>query len=84
MNNFKKDFAIFILSHGRANDIKTVDTLKRGHYTGDWYVVIDDEDNDEDLYRQKFGDKITVYSPDKTDSHAREKFLRSRTAELQQ
>lgn len=53
MNNFKKDFAIFILSHGRANDIKTVDTLNKGHYTGDWYVVIDDEDNDEDLYIAK-------------------------------
>lgn len=65
MNNFKKDFAIFILSHGRANDIKTVDTLKRGHYTGDWYVVIDDEDNDEDLYRQKFGDKIIQFNKKK-------------------
>ena len=45
-----KDFAVFILSHGRANDIKTVNMLQKYHYTGKWYVVIDDEDDQEQIY----------------------------------
>ena len=46
VDEFKEKFAVFILSHGRANDIKTVDTLKKGNYTGKWYVVIDNGDDD--------------------------------------
>lgn len=61
MINLKKDFAVFILSHGRANEIKTVETLKKGKYTGDWYVVIDNEDDDEEKYREKFGEKIIQF-----------------------
>lgn len=60
-NDFKKKFAIFILSHGRANEILTVNTLKRQHYTGDYFIVIDNEDDQEDIYRKKFGDKIIQF-----------------------
>ena len=56
-----KMFAVFILSHGRANDILTVDMLKRGNYTGDWYVVIDDEDDQEPIYRERFGEHILQF-----------------------
>ena len=56
-----KSFAVFILSHGRANNIKTVNMLKRFHYTGDWYVVIDNEDDQEELYRNEFGDHIIQF-----------------------
>ncbi len=55
-------YAIFILSHGRANDIKTVEMLQKYHYTGDWYVVIDDEDDQEQLYREKFGEHIIQFN----------------------
>lgn len=61
MIDFKKDFAVFILSHGRANDVKTVNLLKDGHYTGDWYIVIDDEDDQEPIYREKYGDHILQF-----------------------
>lgn len=57
-----KDFAVFILSHGRAEQIMTVDMLKKQHYTGDWYVVIDDEDEQESIYRQKFGSHILQFN----------------------
>lgn len=56
-----KDFAIFILSHGRANTISTYKALRDGGYTGRTYVVIDNEDDQEDLYRQKFGDDIIQF-----------------------
>lgn len=56
-----KDFAVFILSHGRADTITTYKALRDGGYTGRTYVVIDNEDDQEDLYRQKFGNDIIQF-----------------------
>ena len=56
-----KDFAVFILSHGRADTITTYRALRDGGYTGRTYVVIDNEDDQEELYRQKFGDDIIQF-----------------------
>lgn len=56
-----KDFAVFILSHGRADTISTYRALRDGGYTGRTFVVIDNEDDQEDLYRQKFGDDIIQF-----------------------
>ena len=55
------DFAVFILSHGRADTITTYKALRDGGYTGRTYVVIDNEDDQEELYRQKFGDDIIQF-----------------------
>jgi len=67
-----KRFAVFVLTHGRAKTISTIDALLRQGYTGDYYVVIDNEDNDEQLYREKFGDHIIQFNKkeyaDKLDS----------------
>ena len=54
-------FAVFILSHGRAKTICTYRALRRCGYTGDLYVVIDNEDSDEVEYRRKFGDDIIQF-----------------------
>lgn len=53
-----EDFAVFILTHGRANNVKTVQTLERCGFTGKWFVVIDNEDDQEEDYRRIFGDKV--------------------------
>ena len=39
------NFAVFILSHGRPDHIKTLKALQKGHYTGKTYIVIDNEDD---------------------------------------
>lgn len=39
------NFAIFINTHGRVNNQKTYETLRRCGYTGKIYLVIDNEDN---------------------------------------
>lgn len=57
----EKEFAVFILSHGRANEIMTVDMLNNGGYTGDWYVVIDNEDNQEPIYRERFKEHVLQF-----------------------
>ena len=58
----RNDFAVLILSHGRANRVITVDTLRRCGYTGDIYIIIDDMDADEDEYRKRYGDKVIMFN----------------------
>lgn len=55
---------MFILSHGRADRLYTLKTLKKVGYTGDWFIVIDDEDKMMDEYIQRYGDKVVVFSKD--------------------
>ena len=54
-------FAAFILSHGRADNVSTYDSLRRFGYTGPIHIVIDNEDAQEDQYRKNFGDQIVQF-----------------------
>lgn len=55
------DFVVFILTHGRADIVKTHESLRRSGYSGKIIILIDDEDTQEELYRQKFKDDVKVY-----------------------
>lgn len=57
----RPDFAVFILTHGRAENVVTVKTLKEQGYTGKYFIVIDDEDAQQDLYKEKYGDLVCVF-----------------------
>ena len=48
------DFAIFILTHGRPNNVHTFKTLFKSGYTGPIVIVIDNEDKSSDEYYKKF------------------------------
>lgn len=48
------DFVIFILSHGRANNVVTYNTLKKCGYTGKIIIVIDNEDKTSEEYYNNF------------------------------
>lgn len=56
----RNDFAVFILSHGRAFDVLTVDTLSMCGYTGNWYIILDNEDEQENYYRRFYGDEHII------------------------
>lgn len=56
----RDDFAVFILSHGRANNVKTIETLLEEGYTGKWYIIIDNEDDQADQYYANFGEEHIV------------------------
>ena len=57
------DFCIFILSHGNPDYVLTVKSLQKYGYTGDWYIILDDEDKSYDAYAKRFGaDKIVTFS----------------------
>ena len=51
------DFAVFILTHGRADNVITFKTLKKCGYTGPIYLVIDNEDKMTNEYIKNFGEE---------------------------
>lgn len=51
----RDDFAVFILTHGRAGRVYTTEALKKGGYTGRLYYVIDNEDDQAKDYRRLYG-----------------------------
>lgn len=52
-----KDFAVFILTHGRPDNVKTLATLKRCGYTGVIYFIVDNEDKTIEEYKRNFGEE---------------------------
>jgi glycosyltransferase involved in cell wall biosynthesis len=54
-------FAVFILTHGRARNIKTYATLRKQGYTGPIYLIIDNEDDQADEYRRNYGDQVIQF-----------------------
>lgn len=50
-----ENFAVFILTHGRPDNVKTLTTLKKCGYTGKIYFIVDNEDKTANKYIQNFG-----------------------------
>jgi len=50
-----KDFAVFILTHGRPDNVKTLTTLKKCGYTGKNYFIVDNEDKTIEQYQKNYG-----------------------------
>lgn len=64
----RNDFAVFILSHGRPNRVITIDALKKCGYTGEYYIVCDDEDSKLPEYIKNFGqNRVIVFSKSKVE-----------------
>jgi hypothetical protein len=55
------NFAVFILTHGRARNVKTYATLRKQGYTGPIWLIIDDEDKQGDEYRRIYGDQVITF-----------------------
>ncbi|NBW20217.1 MAG: hypothetical protein EBR82_70835 [Caulobacteraceae bacterium] len=54
------DFVVFILTHGRADNVITAGSLKKAGYTGRIVFVIDNEDKQADKYYANFGRKNVI------------------------
>lgn len=65
MKMTNRKFAVFILSHGRAKEMVSANALKKGNYTGEYFIVIDDEDDEAEEYRKKYGDKVIQFHKQK-------------------
>lgn len=55
------EFAVFILTHGRPDKVKTIATLEKGGYTGKIYLIVDNLDETQDRYKELFGDQVVVF-----------------------
>lgn len=56
------NFAVFILTHGRPDNVKTLSTLQKCGYTGSIYYIVDNEDKTINKYIENFGhDSVKVF-----------------------
>ncbi|MGL4404708.1 MAG: hypothetical protein ACRCT6_03050 [Notoacmeibacter sp.] len=56
------DFCVIIISRRRPNKVSTFQTLKRCGYDGPLFILLDDSDHSVDLYKEKYQDKVVVFS----------------------
>lgn len=57
-----KNIAVFILSHGRPDNVITYKTLRNCGYTGKIFIIVDDEDKTLSQYQAKYKDEVIVFS----------------------
>jgi hypothetical protein len=57
-----KNIAVFILSHGRPDNVITYRTLRNCGYTGKIFIIVDDEDATLSQYQAKYKDEVIVFS----------------------
>ena len=56
----KNKLGVFILTHGRPNNVKTYKLLRARGYTGKVYFILDNEDKTVDEYKKNFGDENII------------------------
>ena len=57
----RNDFAAFILSHGRPDNVLTYRNLRRCGYTGPIYIIVDNEDQKIQRYYENYGEQVIVF-----------------------
>jgi len=63
LNMENKDYCVFILTHGRPDNILTYKTLLKCGYLGEVFFVLDNEDKNIEKYIENFGiDKIKIFN----------------------
>ena len=60
-NSILNEFAIFILTNGRPDNIVTMKALEKRGYTGRIYLIVDDLDKTKNQYIERYGDKVIVF-----------------------
>lgn len=63
-----KNFAVFILSHGRADNVRTLKTLENGNYTGETIIICDNEDEQIEKYKS-LGKRVIVFDKQEEMKH---------------
>jgi len=63
MNQLPDTFAVFILTHGRPDNVITYKTLQKCGYTGKLFFIVDDEDKTVEQYRANYGrERVLVFN----------------------
>lgn len=56
------NFCVFILTHGRPDNVITLDALKKHGYSGPIYLLVDNEDKTLNQYYVKHGNKVIEFN----------------------
>ena len=56
-----KDFIVFILTHGRPDNVITYKSLRRHGYTGKVYLIIDNEDDKAGEYYKNYPGEVIMF-----------------------
>ena len=59
--DYRKNFCALILTHGRPDKVYTIKALESSGYTGDYYIVIDNEDKMAAEYKRIHKEKVIVF-----------------------
>lgn len=70
MTKLPDTFCVFILTHGRPDNVITLKTLERCGYTGRLYLVLDNEDKTVEKYKQNFGAENVIVFDKKAEADA--------------
>lgn len=54
------NYVVFIISHGRSDNVKTVSALEECGYSGKTLIVIDNTDSQIDEYKVRYGEKNVI------------------------
>ncbi|MFZ4800310.1 MAG: hypothetical protein ACOYMA_22665 [Bacteroidia bacterium] len=61
----ENNFCIFVISHGRPNNVKTIETLKKAGCTIPTYILIDNLDKTADEYISKYKSIVYIFDKNK-------------------
>lgn len=64
-----KDYCVFIISYKRANDVITYKCLRENGYTGRIFIVVADDDEQLELYKEKYPNEILTFSREETSKY---------------
>lgn len=65
----RSDFAVFILTHRRANNVITYRTLRKHGYTGRIVLLVDDQDPQQDEYKRLYGNEVVIFDKEEAARH---------------
>lgn len=57
----ENNYAVFILTHGRPNSVKTYTTLRKCGYSGKIYLLIDSDDKKKQDYINKYKSEVIIF-----------------------
>ncbi|MDO4648575.1 MAG: hypothetical protein Q4B26_07980 [Eubacteriales bacterium] len=76
----RDDTVVFIITHARANEQLTLNMLRKTQYSGKIFLVVDDQDPELELYKEKYKDMVLVFSKEQywktTDTFTNQKNLK--------
>lgn len=58
----RSDFCAFILTHGRPDNVKTYSLLRKCGYTGQIFIVIDNEDSKANEYFERYKGEVVMFN----------------------